>query len=254
MVSRFSLALALLTFTAYLPEGQAAPPTAGQLPTAPQPEVSADGQSGRPMLFAGDHQMHTQLALGRRYDFVAHEGYDPYSNDNVLGQFTVQAKHVLFASGPLSFAATAGWDFGATDSAVRGQATELSMYRLSLGGEARYHLLPWAFVFGRVAPGMLSVSTELNSGSAGVELQDSAYGLSLDSALGLQVALFGRRGAAQRGVRLWGVVEGGYSLATTQEVRLAPSDDAGPERQAERRLPDVAVGGATLQASLALTF
>ncbi len=255
MLPRYLLALsALLACMGVAEDAVASGPRAGELPTPSPTEPATDSSSTRPLLFGGDEVVHTQVALGRRYDFVTHDGYDPYSNDNVLGQFTVQAKHVLLAGGPWSLAVTAGWDFGGSDSTVRGQATELSMYRLSAGGEARYHLLPWAFAFGRVAPGLLSVSTTLNSGSAGVELQDQAYGFSLDSTLGLQVALFGRRGASERGVRLWGVVEGGYSLASKQEVRLSPVDDAGPERVAEQRLPDVAVGGATLQASLALTF
>src|SRR4029077_16623470 len=96
-----------------------------------------------------------RLETGYRGSFVPSAGFDPFSTNDFLPQFSLSASRTLFSQGPFSFAAGLAWDYGASSARARGDATSLTMHRLTAPLEGRLHFVPWGYAFVRAAPGAL---------------------------------------------------------------------------------------------------
>src|SRR4051794_11526359 len=83
-----------------------------------------------------DHQPHVEASLGARVSAVSDAGFDPFADSDALAQFSLGLGGTLFAQGRFSLAGYGFWDYGARSSQVRGEATELTVHRLSIGPEA----------------------------------------------------------------------------------------------------------------------
>lgn len=212
----------------------------------------------------GTHQTHWRAELGTRVTFVKHAGYDPFSTNDALTQVSLGGARTLWASGPLSYAVSFHWDYGEAHATARGEATQLYAHRIAPGAEARWHFLPQLYAYGRVAPGLMSIRSELQSTPAGGTLEtrgpagwsplDVPWVPTLDLLVGAAVEALGNRSGSSRDVRLWLLAEGGYGWAGATDLQLQGEGDALPQRVAALDLGELALRGATFRISAAATF
>jgi hypothetical protein len=206
----------------------------------------------------GTHQTHWIMSLGGRDNFVTHPGFDLFAPDNQLPQVTLQAGRTLFASGALSLATLLAWDWGGMDSSARGAPTTLTVNRLTLGAEGRYHLWRRLYAFGRVAPGVMFWNATLKDRVASVDSHASAAMFATDLSLGAAVECFGEsRGASPR-PRGWIGAEGGYGWTPSAKLTFKPDSEASkqtvPVRLEPLSLGELAVRGAFLRVSALVTY
>jgi hypothetical protein len=233
------------------------PPPPQSVQTAPQPVDAAPDpedvppKAGEPL---GTYQSHWMGLLGVRAGLIGHEGMDPFSENDALVQVSLGGGRTLFASGDLSLAAVGFWDYGERRAEARGEATHLAVQRLTLGPEARYHLLPQLYAFGRVAPGAVRTAAELDDSVSLTKLEATSWTFALDATLGGAYQLWGKKSGHSKKPRVWLIAEGGYGWATESDLRLAASSDTAPQRVAELDLGTLAVRGPTFRVSGAITF
>jgi hypothetical protein len=124
--------------TAAYPQPQAGPPT-------PQVDPQPQGEPAPEFDTAATSPKHDarvemwRLEMGYRGSFVTSPGFDPFSTNDFLPQFSISASRTVVASGPVSFAAGLAWDYGSSGATARGDATSLSTHRLTVPLEGRVH-------------------------------------------------------------------------------------------------------------------
>jgi hypothetical protein len=204
----------------------------------------------------GTHQEHWLVGIGLRENFVAHSGFDPFSTNNVLPQFSVDAGRVLFASGRLSFAALALFDYGSVKANARGLNTSLSVARITAAAEGRYHFWRRFYLFGRIAPGALYSGATLSDPIAGGDQQSNAWAFATDLSLGAAVEFAGEARGASNRPRGWLGLDGGYGWAQASKLAFEPSgDDANrPARLEPVALGELAVRGGFFRVNGTITF
>lgn len=194
-----------------------------------------------------------QAAVGVRSTFIRSAGFDPFSDHDVLHQFTLTAEHVFIRRGAFGFAAGLGGEFGGSDAVARGAPATLSVWRFSALAEGRYQ--PWqrAYGFVRVAPGLLRMNAILADASSpnSRRLEDTFSLPAADASAG---AAFSLTGPANP-VAAWIIAEGGYGWAGGHHLLLAPP--AAPRDQP--KLAPVDLGtidprGAFLRLAVAITY
>ena len=157
-----------------------------------------------------------------------------------------------FSTGQVAIAANA--DFGGSSASLRGQPTDLGVMRFGAGPELRFPLLDRLYVFGRLAPQALHVSTELNDTGSGSRFADEQWTFALDAALG---ATFRFADADPGGIRhpigFFVRVEAGYLWSPALDLKLPPSGDA-PVRTAALALNELALSGVSFGAALGVSY
>jgi len=135
-------------------------------------------------------------------------------------------------------------DFGGTNSSLRGQATDLAVLRLGLGPELRYPLLDRLYVFGRLAPQALRVSTEIEEASSGVHLGENQWAFALDAAIGASVRVAALRpSGADHPFGVFVRLEAGYLWSPALDLELSPVTGNAPVRTAPLALGELALRG-----------
>jgi hypothetical protein len=202
----------------------------------------------------GTHQKNIRVDLGTRVQFVDSEGLDPFSENDVLPQLALGASWAFFASDALSLAAVGGFDYGATKSHARDNATSLDLRRFTLGPEARYHLFRILALTAKVAPTLTRQAAEVSTGIDS-DLQSVAWKFGLDATAGAAVELFGYRSSTSRAPRLWVTAEGGYGWTAAHHLALEPIEASrAPQRLAPLDLEDLSVSGPLFRITAALSF
>jgi hypothetical protein len=157
-----------------------------------------------------------------------------------------------FSAGQVAIAANA--DFGGSSASLRGQPTDLGVMRFGAGPELRFPFLERLYVFGRLAPQALHVSTELEDTGSAMKFADRQWTFALDAALG---ACF-RFAAADPGgmphpIGFFVRVEAGYLWSPALDLRLPPSG-AAPVRTAPLALNELALSGVSFGAALGVGY
>jgi hypothetical protein len=157
-----------------------------------------------------------------------------------------------FSSGQLAIAANA--DFGGSSASLRGQPTDLGVMRFGAGPELRFPLLDRLYVFGRLAPQALQVSTELNDTSGAMKFADEQWTFALDAALGASF----RFAAADPGglphpIAFFVRAEAGYLWSPAIDLKLPPTGDA-PVRTAPLDLNELALSGLSFGAAIGVGY
>lgn len=255
-----ALACVLTTLATAAGAADAGPASAGATSDARvDAETTGSGVGGA----LGTHQLHWWATLGVRTALVRSAGYDLFSETDSLTQMSLSGGRTLLVADRWSVAAIGGWDFGSVTGDARGEESELVVHRLTAGAEARYHLFPQLFAFGRLAPGALRVSATLTDAVAGVRLfaggQEGTWVPAGDLTVGGAVQLYGVTSPTSKRARLWATLEGGYGWAGTTELQFRPlpadeSSDAAPRRMATRDLGDLALRSGTVRLALAGSF
>ena len=201
-----------------------------------------------------DHQPHIEASLGARVSGVPDAGFDPFADSDVLPQVSLGLGGTLLAEGRFSLAAYGFWDYGSRSSQVRGEATELNVHRLSIGPEARYHLLPRLYLFAHVLPAFAHSQATLDDGVAEVTREARHWSYGVDAAGGAAFEMYGHRGPRIRPA-LWLIAEGGYGYLGSTHLLLKAKDGSGaPERAAPVDLGELSLKGPYARLSVAFGF
>lgn len=199
-----------------------------------------------------------KISVGPRFSYVTSAGLDPFSKNDVLGQFTLEGLYPVLSRGRFALGVGFAYAGGGLSESMRGDKTGLGVHTLQVPIEGRYHAGRWGFGFARVAPGATAMLASVTDASAPNELSDTAWAFSADVSVGAAI-LLGPRGwdqADKRTVRIWAVPEVGYTLATTGTFDLRPDRDANDALGTDER---TALHGLNLSAffwrlSVATTF
>jgi len=227
-----------------------APPGAAPAP-APAPEAEKE-EPEEPLPPAGPPGW--QLWAGVRTSFVKSKGYDPFSTDDVLTFGSVGASRRLFSADKLSFAAALTFDAATARGDARGEATELSLWRLTAGPEVRYHLLPSLYAFARPTAGVERSIATLEEGSTGATLTSRAWLFALDANAGAAWSFLDLR-SKSLDLMFWLVADGGWGFTQKHTLALSPdSDSSAPERTSPLYLGELSSGGAYFRLALAGTL
>ncbi len=203
----------------------------------------------------GSHQEHLIGVLGVRFGFIPGSGYDPFSDDNALTQSSLGVGRTVYALEDLSFAALALWDWGESNATARGADTSISVHRLSIGLEGRYHFLRRLFAFARIAPGALHWDATLRDGGAGVDRMDSSWAFSTDLSAGAAFEFAGEPRGISNLPRGFVVADGGYGWSGASSLSFEPeSAETGPARLEPLDLGEVALRGGFFRVAAMVTY
>jgi hypothetical protein len=211
------------------------------------PAVQSAG-SGGPV--AG-HRL--QVAVGGRASFVRSAGYDPFSMDDVLSQFSTTVLWALPRREGSAFSTAVGvmGEVGGSGATARGADADLSVMRGGLVLEERFAPVRWGYAFGRVSPALMAVEATLRDPSSPATLETSYSSFAFDASLGLAANL----NPGGRGVGFWLVGDCGYGWAPSHALTLAPAlAAADADKAGTTSLGTLAPRGAFLRAGLALSF
>jgi hypothetical protein len=206
------------------PEGTPPPMSAAPQPTLPPAEGddTAAPYRGREAMW--------RLEVGYRGSFVPDSGYDAFSTNNSLPEFSVAATRTLFTARPISFAAGLAWDFGSSSATDRGDHAWLGIQRLTVPLEGRAHFGVWGYAFLRAAPGALSLHSEVDDAAAPAALSKTTWLFATDLSAGYAFLAWPRTGPAPRQVNLWLQADGGYSWVAQERLDLGPTLASGDAR------------------------
>jgi hypothetical protein len=202
------------------------------------------------------HQDHWVGTLGFRVAKISSEGFDPFADSDELAQFSVGLGRTIVTAGNLSLAGLFLYDVGGRSNEARGATTDLTVHRLTLGIEGRYHFIRQLFVFGRVAPGTIHSIAALEDVSTIVSNQSARnWVFATDLSAGAMFELTGFPGnQKKRRPNLWITFEGGYGIAGKSELSMTPDDDSGPERAEPIELGTLALNGPFMRGAFVLTY
>jgi hypothetical protein len=202
------------------------------------------------------HQDHFVGFAGARVGKISSSGLDPFSDSDELAQFSVGFGRTLMTAGNFSIAGLFLYDIGGHSDDARGAESDLTVHRLTLGGEARYHFIRQLFVFGRVAPGAIHSIAKIEDRTAGVQtLAARNWVFATDLSAGAMLELSGWSGnSKKRRAGVWLTFDGGYGFAGESELSLTADGDAGPERAEPVELGPLALAGPFLRFAAVLTY
>lgn len=201
----------------------------------------------------GSHQNHFWLTVGERTTFVKNRGFDVFADDDALAQFTLAFGRVLYSDGPWSFASSLAWEIGGRSSDVRGSNTSLQVNRFTVSPEARYHFMRRLYAFGRLGAGAALLSSTLQDPVGGAERSRDPLRFTVDGSVGAAFEVLGHRSGLSRIARGWLVVDGGYLYTASTDLVYASSGGS-PARSAPISLGELALHGATLRVTAAVSF
>ncbi|MBL0193516.1 MAG: hypothetical protein IPQ09_04685 [Myxococcales bacterium] len=216
---------------------------------APRPEsVTPPGPPRKPLL---------RLAMGPRIAFIRTAGFDAYSRNDVLAQWSLEGTLTLLEGKKTSLAVGLGYDVGGRSATSRGLTTSVMLHRMSVPIEGRAHLAPWVYLFARVAPGAGIGLARAQDSSAPSDLKGTVGFASGDLSGGASF-LFGPHGNPERrSVRIWGTPELGYGVTSRPRVNVAPTGRDAEEvlgQDMPANLGALALSGFFFRLSLAATF
>lgn len=240
-----------------------APPASGRAlsPAPAQPLVIADartplGAEGAEGARPPAPPPRVRLGAGVRVTHVTGDAFDLFASDDALTQLSLDASYALIAGRRFSLAVGGAWDVGSRSSGARGLTTSLEVHRLSAPIEARVHLAPYVYLFGRVAPGALLMNSEIGDPSAATSLEDSRWVFSGDLSVGGSLRIAQVASGSRRPVGFWLTPEFGYGITGSASVRPTTDRDADDVLGADMRtrLGAATLGGFFWRAALAVTY
>jgi hypothetical protein len=202
------------------------------------------------------HQDHWVGSIGFRVAKVSSSGFDPFADSDELAQFSVGVGRTVMTAGSFSLAGLFLYDIGGRSNEARGADTDLTVHRLTLGAEARYHFFRQFFVFGRVAPGAIHSIATIEDLSTGVESQatrDWVFATDLSAGASLDLSGFSKY-SRKRKVAAWITLEGGYGFAGETELSMAADGGEGPVRAEPLDLGPLALAGPFMRGAFVLTY
>jgi hypothetical protein len=196
-----------------------------------------------------------QVVVGVRNALIRSSGFDPFSENDHLPQFSMSASRALSkpAARGLGVAVGLGFDVGSSSSFARNADSDITLSRFLLLAEARYHLSPRLYGFGRLAPGASRGTARLREASspAYAPLLDSFTTLAVDASAG---AAFCVSGMSSR-IGAWLLADVGYGWTPQHHLRLSPDlAERDSDKVAPLDLGTLAARGVLFRFSFALSY
>jgi hypothetical protein len=197
-----------------------------------------------------------RINAGVKMGYIPNSGFDSFSRNDVLPSFSLDGTYPLMTSGKLVLGAGLGWDFGGRSDTVRGLSSDLRVHRLSVPIEARYHVVPSVFAFGKVSPGATAMMASVKEAGSGNDLATTGWAFSADASVGASVLIAPRSHYERREVRFWITPEIGYSFTTTAALNAnigrEDKDLLGTDQ--DTALRGLALNGLFWRATVGMTF
>lgn len=253
------------------PSAQGAPPGDGSaravapLPaSAPPPAMFAAEAGAAPLALEEDdgdrregvgRARFFRFSLAPRFNYVTGAGYDPYSESNLLGQWSFDATYAFLEQGKISLAAGVAWDIGGSTAEARGIRASLTAHRLTVPIEARYRATEGIYAFARVAPGAAATLATLDEPSSSEKLDASKWAAAADLSAGASFLLGPKKPLTRRGLRFWITPEMGYGWSGASTLQFSPrSEDELVGTQGTTRLGAFAQRGFFWRLGVAMTY
>ncbi|MBX3215763.1 MAG: hypothetical protein KF850_27240 [Labilithrix sp.] len=197
-----------------------------------------------------------RVNMGVRVGYVPSRGFDTFSSNDVLPQFSIDGTYPLFTSGKLVLGAGLGWDVGGRAGTVRGFDASLATHRLYVPLEGRWHWSPGLSVFGKIAPGAVAAIASVQDPSSPNELSTTGWAFSADASVGASILLGPRQHPEKRTIRFWLTPEIGYAVTTNAPLRGNPgrADEDLLGSDESTNLRSLALSGLFWRASVGTTF
>lgn len=226
------------------------PTSSGQVAEPPAAESESAPDDG----LMGTHRDHLLATVGVRVGYIPNAGFDPFSTDDALAQFSLGVGSTVYGDDDISIATLLYYDVGGSTAEARGGEASLSTHRITFAGEGRYHFFRRLYVFGRVAPGALRWDASLEDGSIGYTRNAGNWMFALDLSAGTTFEFAGEaRGKSSR-PRAWLSAEAGYGWTTSSEVTFVTDEDQGPARVEPLAFNDLALRGGFFRISANVTY
>jgi hypothetical protein len=182
----FSTSTARAASAAPLLIGESGPPS-----LSPSPISLTDDRPGAPAHFA-PRTSRWSIDASLRTTFVNHPGFDALGGAQGLVEPGLTVTREIWRQHKLALAVGVLGELGALGGKVRGGAeTSMLTTRLEAIVEGRYHLVSWAFLFARVAPGAQSTHVSLTDPSSTVGMSTTQWRPSFDASIGGALSLGG---------------------------------------------------------------
>jgi hypothetical protein len=215
--------------------------------------ASAQEQEDRREL--GTRQRFTRIELGTRMSHVNDDGLDAFSKKDAFWQMALGMSRTMLVSGKFSFAPGFQWVYGSSVEQMRGLPAGLHDHRLTIPLEARWHMLPELFFFGRFAPGASYTRARVEDGSAAAPLVASRWQPIFDASAGVSWLAGPTDHPRSNTVRFWVTAEGGYAYSPGFAMSLSPDlKDDDPRRVGSLELRELALRGPFARLGVGLSF
>jgi hypothetical protein len=196
-----------------------------------------------------------RINVGGRVGYIRDGAYDVFSENDVLGQFSIDGTVPLYHRGKLVLGAGLGWDYGGQSSTFRGFASSMKAHRFSVPLEARWNFVPGIWGFGKVSPGAVLVSAHVEDPTASLSATSAAF--SVDASAGAAILIGPRtRFDERKGPRFWVTPEVGYAFTTDASLAMSTGreskDMLGNDEEAKLR--SLSLSGLFWRLSMAVTF
>lgn len=160
-----------------------------------------------------------QGTLGVRTTLIRDRGFDPFATTDALPQLSIGVARVLARQGAIALALGLAADVGTTDARARSADSHLRLTRGSVPVELRLLPRPQAYLFARVAPGVLRVDASMTDSAAPATMTGGFTSLSVDASAGLAVRVSPSRSV----VGVWIEGDGGYAYAPSHDLAVQPA-------------------------------
>lgn len=201
----------------------------------------------------GNHQKNIRLEAGVRTQYVKGDAFDPFSERDVLPQFSLGASWAFWAQDKLSLAAYGGFDYGGTSAKLRSQEASLDVVRFALAPEARYHVLRVLALTAKVGPTLTREAAEVSSPLG--TLTKTGWKFGFDATAGAALELWGYSSGTSKKPRLWLMGEGGYGWTAPLQLTFKPEEGGSvPQRLTPLDLGELVVGGPLFRITAGLSF
>jgi hypothetical protein len=164
-----------------------------------------------------------RVEVGYRGSYVPDAGYDPFSTNDFLPQFSLTATRTLVAENHLSFAAGLSWEEGSSSANARGDQAFLGVQRLEVPLEGRVHMGRLGYVFVRAAPGAVAEHAQLSDTAAAATLSKTRWLFATDVSGGFAFLVVPRFRSAKHTPEIWIQADGGYGWVVGERLDLAPA-------------------------------
>jgi len=234
------------------PDDVAAVPPAPAPSQAERPSASPDTTEPQ----GGPRYDLIRVNVGLRIGYLPSRGFDTFSSNDVLPQFSVDGTYPLLTAGRLVLGAGVGWDVGSRSDSVRGLSSSLTTHHLYVPIEGRWHLSSGLSAFVKVAPGASAAIASVRDSATSNELSTTGWAFSADASVGASILMGPRARMDKRTPRFWLTPEVGYSFTTNAPLRAGIGRDEkdllGSDESANLRA--LALSGFFWRASVGMTF
>ncbi|MBV9948218.1 MAG: hypothetical protein JOZ69_15305, partial [Myxococcales bacterium] len=185
-------------------------------------------------------------------------GYDPFSTNGYLPEFSLAASRTLLSRGPLSFAPGIAWGYGRSDATARGDPTSIEVHRLLVPLEGRLHVGRWGvagYAFLRVAPGVAAQTATVEDASSPARFTATRWLFAGDVSAGYAYPFWARPSEGAHLPRAWIEADGGYGFVADRRLDLSAALPPGSSIRADGLdLGTVGLRGGFFRLALALSL